>query len=95
MNYEWDDLKDAANLDKHGVGFASLEAFDWDTSLTQIDKRRQYQEIRLQTLGKINGRLHFLVHTKREPDICRVISLRHADPTEKEIYEKIIRQKKT
>ena len=45
----WDDNKRAANLAKHGVDFAAVEGFDWETALTAVDDRRDYGEDRFIT----------------------------------------------
>ena len=49
----WDDDKRAANLAKHGVDFAAVEGFGWETALTAVDDRRDYGEDRFITIGYI------------------------------------------
>ena len=36
--YEWDESKRQANLAKHGVDFADMDAFEWDTALIDLDE---------------------------------------------------------
>lgn len=33
--YEWDSAKRAASLRKHGVDFAAMAGFDWETAITR------------------------------------------------------------
>jgi len=39
MNYEWDEMKRAKNILRHGVDFNSIHDFDWATALTLLDDR--------------------------------------------------------
>ena len=32
MHYKWDETDRQANLEKHGIDFAQIEAFDWSTA---------------------------------------------------------------
>jgi uncharacterized DUF497 family protein len=36
LQYEWDEFKRQANIAKHGVDFASVEALDWDTASVAV-----------------------------------------------------------
>jgi len=38
--FEWDDAKRQANVAKHGVDFAAIDAFDWETALIDLDTRQ-------------------------------------------------------
>ena len=86
MKLTWDEAKRAANLEKHGVDFAAIEAFDWATALVLEDTRKDYGETRLLAMGLIEGRLHALVFARRA-DGVRVISLRKANSRERRRYE--------
>jgi uncharacterized DUF497 family protein len=79
--YDWDDDKAQANLAKHGVPFAAVAGFDWQTAIEAEDTRYDYGETRFQALGKIAGRYHVLVYAWRGTRI-RVISLRKANRRE-------------
>ena len=85
MEFEWDEAKRIANLRKHGVDFARVEAFDWSTPVEVQDVRRHYGEARWQALGVIDDRLYMLIYTKRDGR-TRVISLRKASRQEKAYY---------
>lgn len=77
MDIVWDAAKGKANLAKHGVDFASVGAFDFDTALVRADTRFDYGEVRLVAMGLIGERVHVLVFTV-ERRCLRVISLRKA-----------------
>jgi uncharacterized protein len=86
MQFEWDSVKAALNLEKHGIGFelAALIFLD-DGRLTAIDDRFDYGEDRLITIGHIDERLHVVVYTHTE-DIIRIISARKANKREQARY---------
>ena len=79
--YAWDERKRISNLRKHGVDFAIVQNFDFETALVLRDNRKNYGEERYRAYGTINGRLHALVFTRREGRI-RVISLRKSNARE-------------
>jgi uncharacterized DUF497 family protein len=83
--FEWDEAKRAANLAKHSVDFATVEAFEWETALTEPDRRRDYGEARFRGLGLVGERLYFIAYVRRG-FVTRVISLRKANEKEVEIY---------
>lgn len=86
MIFEWDDAKRTANLAKHGVDFAVVREFDWETANHRRDVRRDYGEVRWRSSGFIGQRLHLLVYTWRG-DRVRVISLRKANILEVRDHE--------
>ena len=87
MQYEWDERKNAANKEKHGVDFTLAEEFCWDTALETIDDRADYGETRWIALGLIGDRVHVMIYTFRNDNI-RIISLRKANRREVDYYEK-------
>ncbi len=92
FRFEWDDAKAESNLKKHRVSFDQIHAFDFDSSETEEDNRRDYGEVRYVSLGLIGRRLHALVFTPRDLDTerpaLRVISLRKANIDEIDEYER-------
>jgi uncharacterized DUF497 family protein len=76
--YAWDERK-------HGVDFAIVQNFDFETAIVLRDDRKDYGEDRYRAYGTINGRLHALVFTRREGRI-RVISLRKSNAREIAAY---------
>ena len=82
---EWDERKRRLNRDKHGVDFAEIEGFDWETALTREDVRGDQEERRFVSTGFIGARLHVCVWTERA-GAFRLISLRKANPRERTQY---------
>lgn len=80
-----DTTKQASNMEKHGVDFATVEAFEFDIALDVVDDRKDYGEVRQVALSFIGSRLHVLVFTMRG-DTCHVISLRKANKKEIRTY---------
>jgi len=85
MATEFDATKNALTIAKHGVDFAMVDAFEWDSALVVEDTRRDYGEMRLIALGYIGNRLHVLAFTIRDERI-RPISLRKANKREIKRY---------
>jgi uncharacterized protein len=88
MRYEWDEDKRAQSRLRHGVDFATVEAFDWSTALITVDDREDYGELREIAVGFVGDRLHVLAFTMRDEDLVRVIMLRKATRTEARRYAK-------
>jgi uncharacterized protein len=85
MAFEWDEDNRKGPLVKHGVDFRRMTAlFDGPTDET-VDDRSDYGEIRINTLGEIEGRIYFVTHTWRGPD-RRIISARKANDREQGKY---------
>ena len=84
--YDWDEQKRQANLAKHGVDFADIVWFDFETAYIRVEVRRDYGEERFIATGWLLGRLHVAVFTHR-PGVVRVIGLRKANLRECRDYE--------
>lgn len=82
MVFDWNSDKAEANLAKHGVAFAAVEGFDFDTATDTPDDRLAYGEERRRAIGFIGDRLHALIYTWREGRI----SLRRANARERKTY---------
>ncbi len=78
-HYEWDPHKARSNLEKHGVDFASVARFEWDTAVLRRSDR--HGETRFAAYGYIGYRLHTLAFTTRR-DKIRIISFRKSDERE-------------
>ena len=84
--FEWDDVKAAANLVKHNVSFETARrAFSDPFMVEREDDRDDYGEPRLTLLGMVNNRLLFVAYTMRG-DTVRIISARGAEPHEQRLY---------
>ena len=81
--FEWDDAKRHANLVKHGVDFAAIDAFDWESRWSsRIPGRGNHGGLRWATsaIGSTFA-LYSLRGMRR-----RVISLRRANAREVRRY---------
>jgi uncharacterized protein len=86
VDFEWDPLKAASNLAKHGVDFDTAAAvFDDPDRLVIIDDRRPYGEQRYQSIGLVAGVVLFVAYAIRG-EKCRIISARKANRHEREAY---------
>jgi hypothetical protein len=85
MEFDWDERKRAANLEKHGLDFADVAFLAWETARVLVDDRRDYGEVRYRAMGLFKGRLHFVAFAIRAEKI-RVISFRRANEKEVRRY---------
>jgi uncharacterized DUF497 family protein len=56
MRYEWDEVKNAANVAKHGISFATASRIFDGPIVSAEDTRRDYGETRLNSIGKVADR---------------------------------------
>lgn len=87
MKFEWDENKNQANIQKHGLDFEMAKVLFENDLLVIPDLRNDYNEPRFIGYGKIDGRLVVVVFTERLPDIIRIISFRKANDREQKIYK--------
>lgn len=87
MTFEFDPAKSAKNLRDRGLAFERFAEMDFGAAIASVDRRRDYGELRLRVLGRIDGRLCAAVITPRGHTI-RVISLRRANRREERAYAK-------
>lgn len=71
--FEWDAAKRQANFVKHGLDFAAIHGFDWETAIVNPDTR--HGEPRWIATGYLGRQLHVVVYAMRGTR-RRVISLR-------------------
>jgi uncharacterized protein len=88
MNFEWDEEKARANLEKHGVSFEEAQTvFDDPLYVDFYDPEHSYDEHRYIILGESRqGRLLLVSYTERG-GVTRLISSREATPAERRDYE--------
>ena len=86
--FEWDPVKAASNLQKHGVSFAEAATVFFDPlSLTVPDPAHSINEKRFVITGLSYQQRHLVVvHTDRG-DRIRIISARLATSSEQNKYE--------
>lgn len=85
MEFEFDPVKSASNLEKHGIDFVAAQAL-WDDALRVEVPARTVDEPRWLIIGKVGGKHWSAVITYRE-DRVRLISVRRSRIEEVEIYE--------
>jgi uncharacterized protein len=85
MEFEWDEVKRLANLDKHGIDFIDVPSIFTGDILIVEDDRYRYGEQRFVTFGLLQGRVVAVVYTDRGESI-RIISARKATKNEQRTY---------
>jgi uncharacterized DUF497 family protein len=86
MEFEWDDLKNKANLAKHGISFEeAIEIFDYPM-YEMVDNRADYGEIRYIGIGRNQYFVIFTVVYTERGEAIRIISARRATKQEKKLY---------
>lgn len=89
MKYEWDEGKNAVNIEKHGIDFNDAHELFEGNRLVFPDDRKDYGEARFITVGYIGNRMMVAAYTQRSPETIRIISLRKANSREKAKFAKI------
>jgi uncharacterized DUF497 family protein len=93
MRFEWDELKNQANIRKRNLDFAdATEMFD-HPMLIELDRRTAYPEARSIGFGFIQKRLMVVVYTERGQDIIRIISFRKGNKREQSLFEQKIKNR--
>lgn len=92
MQFEWDEDKREKTIRERGIDFVDAAKI-WDDPLRQerIDRRENYGEVRIQTIGRVNFGILFVVYTERTyedgDEVIHIISVRKADRRERREYE--------
>jgi hypothetical protein len=96
VRFEWDDAKNVANQQRHGVSFEeATELFDDDVdSLEIFDELHSDSEERLISIGPIRRGLVMVVWTERLEDVIRIISARWTTKREAERYRAYLEQRR-
>jgi uncharacterized DUF497 family protein len=85
-HFEWDDVKAAGNVAKHGVPLAYAVRVFLDPNLIDFDASKPEDgEVRRKAVGVIEGRLFTVVYTERG-DQTRIISARRCNAAEARRY---------
>jgi uncharacterized protein len=85
VDFEFDPVKSAANLEKHGIDFAQAQALWQDVMRAEIPARTT-DEPRWLVIGRIGGKHWSVVVTYRDERI-RIISARRSRKEEVALYE--------
>ena len=86
MKFEWDENKNEINKRKHGISFETATLVFNDSNMVEIFDcfHSTSEEERFLAIGEVGGILT-VVFTERD-SATRLISARHANAKEKEIY---------
>jgi uncharacterized protein len=84
MQFEFDPVKSASNLRKHGIDFVDAQSLWLDPDRLEIPARFT-DEPRVQVIGRIGNRVWSAFTTTREGRV-RIISVRRARDEEEEAY---------
>ena len=88
MRFEWNALKAAANLRKHGVSFDEAASVFFDPlSATGDDPDHSLDERRFVTFGMSSSSHLLVVAHAQHDDAIRIITARHATRAERKLYE--------
>lgn len=85
MRVEWDEAKRRSNIRRHGIDFAAVEKVLDDATITFLDDRFDYGELRFLTFGLLNDKVLVITHTETD-EVIRVISVRKASKNEQGTY---------
>jgi hypothetical protein len=88
LNFEWNEEKAKANLNKHRINFdEATTVFSDPFSITINDPYHSVDEKRYIDIGSSDkGHVLVVVYTERGSSI-RIISCRKATPSERKLYE--------
>lgn len=87
MKFEWDELKNITNIQKHGINFKDVVFVFSDHCALSIPDQFAEDEERWLLLGmNLKQQILLVVHTFRNNDIIRIISARKATQKEKTTY---------
>jgi uncharacterized protein len=90
MQFEWDEAKRLANLEKHGLDFADAVELIQGQMVIGRDQRFDYGEERYIGFGALRQRVIAVVFSRKEPDVIRLISLRKANQREQRRYGRAV-----
>ena len=93
MKFEWDEIKNRSNFNKHGVDFNDATEIFNSIRVTAVDKRKDYGEVRKITIGRIGKSICVVVYTERD-ETRRIISARKANVRERRRYDEFIESAK-
>jgi len=89
VTFQWDDNKNKANIEKHGISFEeAASVFQDEGALVIADDEHSESEERFILIGfSFKANLLVVCHCYREKDsIIRIISARKADKKERQKY---------
>lgn len=86
MEFEWDEAKRLNNIKKHRVDFQYAALIFENYTLSRVDNRADYGEVRMISLGMVDNECFVVVHTERNGCV-RIISAWKGGTDERRSYE--------
>ena len=86
MRYTWDENKNKANLDRHGITFEDAQRIFEGPTLEKIDDRFDCEEIRIYAIGLVNGLEITVIYADQNNEERRIISAWRSEPHERRAY---------
>ena len=81
MDFVFDEKKSDKNFRERGFDFTYAARVFEGRTVTFVDDRRDYGEVRIVVIGEIDGRIYTVVFTDRD-DVRRIISAHRASRQE-------------
>ena len=85
--FQWDNLKNLANIEKHGISFEQAKAIFSNSKTVHANAKIVNNEFRRVAIGKIGQKFYTCIYLRRYYGF-RIISCRRSRPKEIEYYEK-------
>lgn len=82
MKIVWDEPRRLANIEKHGLDFADVDIFEWETATIAPSHSR-----RIKAIGNLDGRLTVVVYSPLGQEAISIVSLRPANIKERRVHE--------
>ncbi len=89
MLFEWDEAKSQRTFLERGFGFDYAARIFDSLTLEGRDTRRDYGEVRIQAIGRVDEDILFVVYTDRA-DVRHIISARKANIKERKLWHAFV-----
>ena len=87
IKLEWDENKNEANIQRHGIDFEDAHIIFSHPMLIKEDTRKDYGKKRMVGLGLLHNDVVVVTVFTRRITAIRVISIRRANRNERKIYQ--------
>lgn len=78
----WDESKRLANLDKHGLDFGDVDAFEWSEAMIAPSHSRRFKAI-----GRYRSRVVVVVFSMLGSEAISIVGMRRGSEKERRLYE--------
>ncbi|HEY7246070.1 MAG TPA: BrnT family toxin [Xanthobacteraceae bacterium] len=89
MLFEWDEAKSGRPFHGRGFGFDYAARIFESLTLEGQDTRRDYGEVRVKAIGRVDKDSLFVVYTDRA-DVRHIISARKANSKERKLWHAFV-----